>query len=1019
MDQSFNLRQELKHFGANDAAILLLDFARPDLIEYLDLLPNQRVLAESKPLWLDAVVETQKRPLLYVVRDDKLSRKSSKEEIAKLRQDLACRGDGTYVAVISPGQINVYPVGLTKELPEPLTIIDSQTNAGMFIQDLANGLHQSNMDRVRERAVHELLFDLLNQVTDELLETTVFSSKNENSKDEVLSLVGRALFTRFLIDRGILTSHTFHELNNQLEECFGNAESAIKTCEWLDQKFNGELLPLANKEYSNYFHSIELRCPKIFKILSAILYRAKNHQLSFDLYWNDINFAHVPVGLLSEVYEKFSHKHFGIHADLESIHYTPRIIAEYMLDQALPGIKTSALDKACILDPSAGAGVFLVLSLRKLVAERWKANNCQPQTSEIREILNNQIRGFDINGHALKLSALSLYLTALELDPEPFPPEKLIFQPLLGKVLFNARLPGEDFPFSKPVLGSLGTGIGNEHNNKFDLVIGNPPWTPWKGPHSEVLNASVNKMITRIGLSKDQEELSQYVNNYNNANKVTDIPFLWRSMEWCKDGGIIALAMSARILFSRNRAVTHNRNAILSALRITGILNGTALRKTKIWPNISAPFCLVFAINTIPEGRDTFRFISPEIDSSINSFGRMRIDYARSKNVQFSVLKNQPSLLKTLFRGNALDAELISRLHNENTVQLKSYISEQNILSGEGFQIHGKRNPVPVEFYGKSMVTAKNAPPFSINSSNIQTLFEYDFLHRPRDPGIYKGPLLLLRSTMANDRNKGCGIYSEDDVLFNESFFGYSTNGDTKKRPIIEYLYVLTYSQLLFYHSLLVSAKFGFEREVIYKEDFDNFPIVPISKLSGQQLQEISNIAALLKKGECPWERLDVLVSEIYDLSSDDRQLISDTINNSSPFTRDIIASQRRSSEEEIDYFSKSLQALLQPFFELTEESIHVKPRIQSYASSWVTLDVFIGQDIAEEPRNQGFIEVIQALGDNEGASLIKIKVKNGHLILAMLAQYRYWTRSRARLLSIDLLRNSEEFFPLTSSFKE
>ena len=39
----------------------------------------------------------------------------------------------------------------------------------------------------------------------------------------------------------------------------------------------------------------------------------------------------------------------------------------------------------------------------------------------------------------LKLTALSLYLTAIELDPKPIPPEKLRFNALNNLVLFNHR----------------------------------------------------------------------------------------------------------------------------------------------------------------------------------------------------------------------------------------------------------------------------------------------------------------------------------------------------------------------------------------------------------------------------------------------------------------------------------------------------------------------------------------------------------------------------------------------------
>ncbi len=1025
----FDLKSELKSFGATDDTIRILTGPEHYLIDYLDLIPGKKTnVNDPAQVWLDAVIETQSQPLLYVVRAASLAQDHAvrDEQINKLRRNLACRGAGSYFALIDPGTITVYPVNLSITLPRPYTLSQQDDAHFLFIQELALGQPpkelmphsgKGHQEIANERAVHELLYELLKEVTAELIKLPPFAFDKPgeaDGKDQVLSLVGRALFARFLIDRAIMSDETFPTFGAPFEEAFSSSTLAIKTCKWLDDKFNGELLPLAEKKYDSYFQRLEQECPDALKILSAILYRAHKRQLSLDLYWNDINFAHVPVGLLSEVYEQFSHEHFGVHADRESVHYTPRIVAEYMVNQSFPGITSAPLDCARILDPSAGAGVFLVLCFRRLVAERWKVNNTQPQTEEIRQILNEQIRGFDINGHALKLAALSLYLTALELDPDPFPPEKLLFNPLLNHVLFNARLPGEEFPCEFPVLGSLGPAIGEIHNNQFDLVIGNPPWTPWKGNGSDHLNNQVNKIIRKIALGRDPNHLQNISATYKNTNKVSDLPFVWRAMEWAKRDAVIAFAISARILFSRADAVAMNRDAIFRALRITGILNGTALRKTKVWSNIAAPFCLIFAINRNPNDNEVFQFISPEIDQGANDNGRMRIDYANAHPVQFSVLRKNPTILKTLFRGNVLDADVMRHISEIETQPVHTYLSELNLEHhGEGFQKSGNKNPVP-EFYGKPYIDAHNAPAYYVEPSRINEKFALTFLHRPRNPEIYKGPLLILRSSLQPDRDNGCGIFSFDDILFNESFYGYSGKGHSLGEDVIRYLYVLSYSQLLYYTVLITSAKFGFEREVFYKEDFDEFPLVPLEKLSANQIVDMRQISTEIMDGKRPWGKVDDWISGVYKLSSSDQQVIADTLEISMPFAKNIKRSQQPPSHEEIISFSDRLKNLLKPFFEITGERVNVVPRMQ-HSQSWILLDVFTGSADLQINNDKDLIGILTALADNEGASLIKAKVKNGHLLLGILAQYRYWTPSRTQLLSLDILRNSSEIFPVTA----
>ncbi len=1018
----FDLKSELRSYGAPDDAIRLLKEPEHHLIDYLDLMPNNRTgQLGADHVWLDAVVEAQHQPLLYVTKSASLAQDMSarNEQIKKIRRDLACRGSGSYFAIIEPGVISVYPVGLSSDLPRPYNP-SQQENVHLFIQNLAHGYVPSELTQhnPQERAVHELLYNLLNGVIDDLLNLPPFSANRDggiDGKDEVLSLVGRALFTRFLIDRGIMTTETFPSFGDPFEECFNTAAQATKTCNWLDEKFNGELLPLAGKKYESYFHKLEQNHPEALKTLSNILYRATGRQLSFDLYWNDINFAHVPVGLLSEVYERFAHSHFEDDANRESVHYTPRMVAEYMVNQAFPGITSSQPDRANILDPSAGAGVFLVLCLRRLVAERWKVNGVQPQTDEIRQILNEQIRGFDINGHALKLAALSLYLTALELDPDPFPPEKLVFAPLLGNVLFNARLPGEEFPYRPPVLGSLGPAIDTRHNKQFDLTIGNPPWTPWEGNGSDGLNKQVSQIIREIALRRDPVRLNDVTATYKNARKVSDLPFIWRAMEWAKPDGVIALAISARILFSRNDAVASNRDALFKALRITGILNGTALRRTKVWPTIKAPFCLMFAINRMPNEDEVFQFISPEVDFGCNQNGRMRIDYASAHPVQFSVLRNRPAILKTLFRGTVLDADIMMHIEaNNKTVPVVEYLAEMGLEKqhGEGFQTT-KGGKIPAQgFHGKPYLTANNVPVYFVNPEKILDIFEQEYLYRKPKPEIFKGPLLILRSSLQSDRNKGCGIFSYEDILFNESFYGCSGHGHAQGDDIVRYLYILSYSQLFQYVVLVTSAKFGFEREVIYKEDFDQFPLIPLENISADQIKQMRQISKEIMDGDCPWAKVDAWVAETYKLSTLDQQVIADTLEVAMPFTSSITRSQRVPTKNEVTTFSTTLTGLLKPFFEITGEHIEVVPRDHD-SQSWIFLDVFTSAESSLDRGNASITEMLRVLANNEGASLIKAKIRDGHLLLGILAQYRYWTPSRCRLLSMNILRDSKDFFPV------
>src|SRR5262249_9813604 len=147
--------------------------------------------------------------------------------------------------------------------------------------------------------------------------------------------------------------------------------------------------------------------------------------------------------------------------DKTSVHYTPKNIVRILVEEALAG--TRHPEKAVILDPACGAGAFLVLMFRHLVQLRWRKEGERPDKAAIHQILYKQIRGFDTNESALRLAALALYITAIELNGRTRPPKILKFpRALKGEVLFNfgpeKSLDGED----GFVLGSLGRTVPAE-----------------------------------------------------------------------------------------------------------------------------------------------------------------------------------------------------------------------------------------------------------------------------------------------------------------------------------------------------------------------------------------------------------------------------------------------------------------------------------------------------------------------------------------------------------------------------
>ncbi|RYD72820.1 MAG: hypothetical protein EOP84_22510, partial [Verrucomicrobiaceae bacterium] len=434
------------HFGCPEVVPLLRRdrTMKPAQIRYLDLLPSADL--PSGVLLPHAVSEFQDRAVLYFL--DGTDQDYSAEQLLDLQHRLANRGDHAVLAVVRLGDLTLYPINLDRNTllkvqPEKVDVTSAEApylfqNLASVSRPIAGSMDQA--DPVFEE-IHRLMSNA----------SRALAGKNgEGPLDgmTVLSTTGRALFFRFLIDRSIVRPEDLSKIcpsirDGDLRGVFSNAKRAAETSTWLDVTFNGDLLPLvdsitkttpASERERLYLRAYEdagkVSGGKLFSHLEAILkgYDALPSgavQLALPgvVDWDDLNFRHIPVGVLSQVYESFSHDWDADAARTDSVHYTPKNIARLLVDHALDGLDQP--HKARVLDPSCGAGVFLVLAFRDLVRRRWEHDGRRPGTKVIHDILYKQLCGFDISEPALRLAALGLYITAIELNEIIRPPEEL------------------------------------------------------------------------------------------------------------------------------------------------------------------------------------------------------------------------------------------------------------------------------------------------------------------------------------------------------------------------------------------------------------------------------------------------------------------------------------------------------------------------------------------------------------------------------------------------------------------
>lgn len=983
--------QTLRAHGAVEEGVRLFEWDSADLLVYATLTSSRRE-GEGDLQALCGIYEWQQQPLAFLV-DGQLVEDG--KHLLRIRRLLAMRGGAPYLAVIHDGRLTIYGVSLDSAKARAAEIkLPADVEQGYVLPYLSN----MRPDQTgRRRWIEQVVLSLLDGAITQLIKECGLAS------ELVISFVGRALFTRFLADRSLLSDQDALRIaGTTVGELFDQPASIARINAWLDKTFNGDLLPVPTDA------SLALT-PAACSLLGSILRRAPGGQLQLDWIddWAHLDFAYIPVGVLSQAYEHFLRGHQSEKQEKEGGFYTPAPIAQMMLRGAMYALRSEGRSHlAKVLDPAAGAGVFLISAFRQLVGEHWAVTRVRPDTEALRDILYQQIVGFDVNEEALRFAALGLYLISIELDPNPRPVQKLHFSKnLRDHVLFKVGDHGS--------AGSLGRGVSASHNGRYDLVIGNPPWS------SSTKLKDWDEIETIVGeVARPRLEGSSFEPRL--PNQVLDLPFVWRAMRWCREGGQISFALHARVLFQQGDGMPEARNAIFSALDITGIVNGADLRTSRVWPDVMAPFCLLFARNAKPTPASSFRFVSPRREDRLNAAGMFRIDASNAPKLTLAQVIEQPDLLKVLYRGGQLDLELLRRMKGEG-ITVDAFwrkfgeVRGRARRSGNGYQRLRDSSPVPKRskdkkagqptdwLLGKPNLVAMEHLPIKLDLGRLD-FFTDDRVHRARDPEIYEGPILLVHQSPPARSGRLNVAVCDSDLVYTESFYGYSAKQHTRGAELVRFMALIIGSRPALWYSLMTSGKFGFEREVVEKSVIDAMTIPLFSSLSDDEIEAAVGLFDELvgKSGpalEEVWEKVDKWVAALYGLRESDVEIISDTLTYGAPYSQSREAAQRRPANREIVRFLETLENTLKPFADRFGMSIGADLVKLPIEQPWLMFHLHASsrQSAPVKLASMDF-EPLLRMADGLGTTEVVAPQEDGSLLVARLDQSRYWAPTQARL---------------------
>lgn len=617
------------------------------------------------------------------------------------------------------------------------------------------------------------------------------------------SLLGKCIFTRYLIDRHVrigFDSEPREWTTEDFCQVLTRKESTLNFFKYLQEQFNGDLFPFDGSNINK--NSLNI----IIDLLQGT--GVKTGQISlFDVF----DFSIIPVEFISNVYELF----IGQEEQAKrGAYYTPLFLVEYIISQTVQKhFSDNNKNYNCkILDPACGSGIFLVEALRVII-ERFNSlhtklsRGSKEYRDRLRKLAEDNIFGIDKDKSAISVAMFSVYLTLLDYQ-SPRDIENFKFPRLLNKNFFKADFFDLNHSF-------------NESCKKiqFDFIIGNPPWKRGIGKEKQL--QLFEKYINQRK-EEEKEQAKQEV-RISISNKEIAQAFLLRTSDFSSSETRVSFIVTSKTLYNLN--AQDFRKYFFRKYFIDRVFELSPVRKEvfdksndpSVAPAAVIFYRYAFNSNTGINETEHYSVKSNRFFSLFKLFLIQRNDVKKTKQ---SLFMNFDWLWKALLYGNFHDFYLIKRL-KDSYKTISKVANEKNCLVGQGVMINGNRElKDATHLLGKQYIrTTDDIEPFLLKIDPKLTWNIRKALY-PRDPNLYKAPLLLITGGISKEFKATSAIGYEQDIVFKSSLTAIRCDDVN----FLENVCGLLHSTLFAYYLLITGSSAGVEREEAHDEEKLSFP---------------------------------------------------------------------------------------------------------------------------------------------------------------------------------------------------
>lgn len=763
----------------------------------------------------------------------------SDDQIARWRRSIWNKGCAPLLWVVSPGRIDLYNgFGRPKQSRDAaehrlrtfqraegdLASLDAFAGrlsmaTGGFWRNAPGVNRSTSVDR-------QLLTDLA------ALERGLTSEGLDRASAQ--GLIGRSVFAQYLIDRRIITQELLKREHGHgtLPAILRDRSATERLFGWLRETFNGDMFPSEDAPPPSAEH---LR--RVANFLDAV--DPESGQLTLFPYQFDV----IPVELISSIYEQFAHAdrpppHAGPPPD---VFYTRLPLVALVLDELAAGLTGNET----VLDLACGSGVFLVEALRRLVALR--SGPAQPTRETIRSTLHQQVYGVDISEPAVRVAAFSLYLAALELDPDPQPPEALRFEPLIGRTLVVGDAWNvEETPAGRAALTERG------QPKAFDLIVGNPPWSyPGKSAR-----AARHPEGGRNGIR---------------SPRGVSLEFVDKAMRFASGETRFGLVLSAVQFFGRSETAATAARQLIERLSPVTLVN-LSYQADWLFAHSNLPAIVLLARHRPSDRPGITAAQAPwaPVGALTHAFEISRDDIV---TLPLAEWRRKPEFLKAAFFGSRRDLALLDKLTTDHA-PLAERLGALGTKLRAGPTVGNRRRDARF-LQGLPPLSKGGVRPFSVPSD--LAVYDGEGAERPRSRDIYQAPLLLVKEFLARGGRPVAAVSSRD-VVFTETFFGAAL--PPERSEIAGILAAILNSSLASWFLLMTATTFGLWMRRALLRDIERLPTPDLeTALRSEPGRRLARLAGKLQRSPPAgrgWQDLDEAVFDLYGLDAAERIVARD-----------------------------------------------------------------------------------------------------------------------------------------------